>query len=242
MPLHASSGRRSRQPDDLEADDEAHSVVLCCCARRRLPRAWSRTGASYRLGQREHWVTHGDLVGDNGHRDQRGATIRHCYRERRRQRRRRQPWFYALERQGDVPRGDPTCSHRPAGHDARAPVLRQANPGIAGRVDDFIVPLRAGSLYRIGVSLDHYWSTATKEFGLKLARGRYRIEARFEGQGAQHENLDTPGIGLLNYWKGMLRSNSLAVEVLLRSARADKRLHPTAAGTDAVQPRVNRRR
>ena len=87
-------------------------------------------------------------------------------------------------------------------------------PGIAGRVDDFIVPLRAGSLYRIGVSLDHYWSSPTKEFGLKLARGRYRIDARFEGQGAQHENLDTPGIGLLNYWKGTLRSNSLAFEVL----------------------------
>ena len=79
-------------------------------------------------------------------------------------------------------------------------------PAIAGRVDDFIVGLRAGSLYAIRVSLDQYWS-------IKLPRGQYRIEARFEGQGAQSLNLDTPGIALLNFWKGILRSNSLAFEI-----------------------------
>lgn len=42
--------------------------------------------------------------------------------------------------------------------------------GIAGRVDDFIVTLRAGSVYAIRVSLDHYRSSATGEFGHKLAR------------------------------------------------------------------------
>lgn len=86
-------------------------------------------------------------------------------------------------------------------------------PGVAGRVDDFIVSLRAGSLYAIRVSLDQYWSSATKEFGLKLPRGRYRIEARFEGQGARFLNLDTPGIALLNFWKGTVRSNSLTFEI-----------------------------
>jgi len=86
-------------------------------------------------------------------------------------------------------------------------------PGIAGRVDDFVVALRAGSSYTIRVSLDHYWSRATKEFGIKLARGHYRIEASLDGQGARHTNLDTPGIGLLNFWKGQLRSNSFAFEV-----------------------------
>ena len=86
-------------------------------------------------------------------------------------------------------------------------------PAIAGRVDDFIVALRIGSVYAIRVTLDRYWSPATKEFALKLARGRYRIEARFDGQGARALNLDTPGIGLLNFWKGTLRSNSLAFEI-----------------------------
>jgi hypothetical protein len=82
-----------------------------------------------------------------------------------------------------------------------------------GRVDDFIVALRAGSLYTIRVSLDRYRSPATKEYGLKLGPGRYRIEARFEGHGARFLNSDTPGIALLNFWKGMLRSNSLSFEI-----------------------------
>jgi hypothetical protein len=86
-------------------------------------------------------------------------------------------------------------------------------PGIAGRVDDFIVALRAGSVHAIRVSLDRYWSRATKEHDLKLTRGRYRIEAQFDGQGALSLNLDTPGIGLLNFWKGTLRSNYLAFEI-----------------------------
>lgn len=68
-------------------------------------------------------------------------------------------------------------------------------------------------MYAIRVSLDQYWSSATKEFGIKLGRGRYRLEARFHGQGAQSLNLDTPGVGLLNFWKGTLRSNSLAFEI-----------------------------
>jgi hypothetical protein len=86
-------------------------------------------------------------------------------------------------------------------------------PGVAGRVDDFIVALRVGSLYAMRISLDRYWSPATKEYGLKLAPGQYRIEARFDGQGARSLNLDTPGIALLNFWKGTLRSNSLGFEV-----------------------------
>lgn len=86
-------------------------------------------------------------------------------------------------------------------------------PAIAGRVDDFIVALRAGSVYAIRISLERYWSRATKEFDLTLQRGRYQIEARFDGQGAQSINGDTAGIALLNFWKGTLRSNSIALEV-----------------------------
>ena len=86
-------------------------------------------------------------------------------------------------------------------------------PVIAGRVDDFIVALRAGSVYALRAPLARYWSPATKEFGLKLAHGQYQIEARFNGHGATSINLDTPGIALLNFWKGALRSNSVVFEV-----------------------------
>jgi len=85
--------------------------------------------------------------------------------------------------------------------------------GIAGRADDFLVALRAGSVYSLRLSLDRYYSPATKEYELKLARGPYRIEARFEGHGATTLNLDTRGIALFNFWKGTLRSNSLAFEI-----------------------------
>lgn len=86
-------------------------------------------------------------------------------------------------------------------------------PSIGGRVDDFIVALRAGSTYVMRLSLNQYFSASTKEFDLRLPPGPYRIEARFEGDGAKAINLDTPGIALLNFWKGSLRSNSVAFQV-----------------------------
>jgi len=82
-------------------------------------------------------------------------------------------------------------------------------PGIAGRVDDFTVALRAGSLYTIRATTDHYWSRDTNAFGIKLTNGRYRIVARFQGQGAQTHNSDMPGVALMNFWKGIVQSNPL---------------------------------
>jgi hypothetical protein len=78
-------------------------------------------------------------------------------------------------------------------------------PGIAGRVDDFIVALRAASVHVLRVSLDNY--SGMNGFVPELERGRYRIEARLDGQGARSLNVDTEGIGLFNFWKGTLRSN-----------------------------------
>jgi hypothetical protein len=80
-------------------------------------------------------------------------------------------------------------------------------------LDDFTVALRAGAAYEFPVSLDQYWSESTKEFGMKLGAGRYRIQARFQGRGASYLNGDTPGIGLMNFWKGTAQSNTLEFEV-----------------------------
>jgi hypothetical protein len=82
-------------------------------------------------------------------------------------------------------------------------------PGVAGRVDDFTVALRAGSVHVLRLSLDHYSSTTTGEVTSELAPGRYRVEARLDATGASSLNLDTQGIGLMNFWKGTLRSNSV---------------------------------
>jgi hypothetical protein len=101
----------------------------------------------------------------------------------------------------------------PAGETRELRFFDRRYPAIAGRLDDFTVALRAGAAYEFPVSLDQYWSESTKEFGMKLGAGRYRIQAWFEGRGATNLNLDTPGIGLMNFWKGTAQSNTLEFEV-----------------------------
>lgn len=79
-------------------------------------------------------------------------------------------------------------------------------PGVAGRIDDFIVALRAGATYLLPVTLDQFWNAEAGIYGVRLKPGRNRISARFEGRGAAHPNLDTPGIKLLNFWTGSVES------------------------------------
>jgi len=86
-------------------------------------------------------------------------------------------------------------------------------PGVAGRVDDYVLPLRAGSTYIIRLSLDDYWCAKTKEFRLKLKPGQYKVRAEFTGEAANHLNHDTRGIGLMNYWKGELQSDPVAFRI-----------------------------
>jgi hypothetical protein len=85
-------------------------------------------------------------------------------------------------------------------------------PAISGRVDDYVVPLRAGSIYALKISFDQYWSSDTKEFALKLPPEKSQITAQFEGDGAKTDNLDMPGIKLMNFWTGKLQSNVLEIE------------------------------
>ena len=91
-------------------------------------------------------------------------------------------------------------------------------PFVGGRVDDYVVSLRAGSSYSIKVSLDEYWSPATKEHRLNLPPGEYRIRAEFTGSGARHINLDTQGMKLMNFWRGTLRSDETGFVVRKRGA------------------------
>jgi hypothetical protein len=101
----------------------------------------------------------------------------------------------------------------PAGTTRELDFSDRRYPGVAGRVDDFTVALRAGSSYLLRVTLNQYWSQATKEFELKLAEGRHQIRARFQGQGAESANLDMQGVALLNFWRGTVHSNALEFEV-----------------------------
>jgi hypothetical protein len=85
-------------------------------------------------------------------------------------------------------------------------------PGVAGRLDDYVVPLRAGSTYTLQLTLDQFWCYETKEFSIPLLPGTNHLTARFEGTGANAVNLDLPAIKLMNFWLGKLESNVLTLE------------------------------
>lgn len=84
-------------------------------------------------------------------------------------------------------------------------------PGVAGRLDDYVLPLRAGSMYTLQLTLDQFWCQETKEFSVPLLSGNNYLTAQFEGTGAHAVNLDMPGIKLMNFWLGNVESNVLAM-------------------------------
>ena len=84
-------------------------------------------------------------------------------------------------------------------------------PGVAGRLDDYLVPLRAGSTYSLQLTLDQFWCQETKEFSIPLLSGNNHLTAQFEGTGANAVNLDMPGIKLMNFWLGKVESNTLTL-------------------------------
>ena len=82
---------------------------------------------------------------------------------------------------------------------------------VAGRIDDFIVPLRSGSTYTLQMTLDQFWCQQTNEFSIPLHSGKNYLTARFEGSGANYVNLDMPGIKLMNFWLGEVDSNMVSL-------------------------------
>ena len=91
--------------------------------------------------------------------------------------------------------------------------LHFSNTRIAGRVDDYIIPLRSGSTHSLKLSLADYWCPQTKEFKINLKHGEYRIHAQLTSKGAQHLNADTQGMKLMNVWKGKLQSDATAFRI-----------------------------
>jgi hypothetical protein len=83
---------------------------------------------------------------------------------------------------------------------------------IAGRLDDYVVPLRVGSMYTLKLNLDQFWCQEREEFEITLPRGKSFLTARFQGRGAEAVNLDMRGIRLMNFWLGNVESNTLTIE------------------------------
>jgi hypothetical protein len=83
-------------------------------------------------------------------------------------------------------------------------------PGVAGRRDDYMVPLRSGSTCTLELRLDQFVSPTTGD-RMKLSPGRYEVSARFQGDGAETGNADMAGMKLMNFWKGKLQSNFVVI-------------------------------
>ena len=83
---------------------------------------------------------------------------------------------------------------------------------VAGRLDDYVVPLRVGSMYTLTLALAQFWCPETKEFEIRLLPGKNQLTAQFHGNGARLVNLDMPAIKLMNFWLGSVESNTLTIE------------------------------
>jgi hypothetical protein len=93
-----------------------------------------------------------------------------------------------------------------SGKELRNGVRWSRRGGVGGRVDDFIVPLPVGATYVVNLNLGR----AAVE---PLPAGRYRIAASFKGQRANHINLDTQGVGLMNFWIGAIQAPPVDFEI-----------------------------
>jgi hypothetical protein len=83
---------------------------------------------------------------------------------------------------------------------------------VAGRMDDYVVPLRAGSTYTLQLTFDQFWCSETKEFSIPLEPGKNLLTAQYEGSGAKTANLDMSAIKFMNFWLGKVESNILTLE------------------------------
>ena len=95
--------------------------------------------------------------------------------------------------------------------DAQGKVLRfrfadKEHSFVAGRLDDYLVPLRTGSMYTLKVTLDQFWCEETNDFEIKFGPGKNLLTAQFEGRGAQHINLDMQAIKFMNFWLGKVET------------------------------------
>lgn len=80
---------------------------------------------------------------------------------------------------------------------------------VAGRVDDYIVPLRAGSTYTLRIALSQFSCKVTQPS--TTTRATNQLTAEFDGGGANAVNLDMQGIKSLNFWRGTVVSNPVTM-------------------------------
>jgi len=89
--------------------------------------------------------------------------------------------------------------------------LRLKGPvGVAGRVDDYIVPLAVGAAHRLNLGLDQFWCPDTSEHQIQLTSGEYTVAASFRGEKARFINTDMEFLKWLIFWEGRIETKPLS--------------------------------
>ncbi len=111
---------------------------------------------------------------------------------------------------------------------------------VAGRLDPLVVPLRAGARYIVPLDLG---AAVVQDKGTRLAPGRYRVRVAYKGARVPKTAVpDMPGMALMNYWEGMVRS--AAVEYLHGAGGGSVEYLPAVGfwGADSKREKADHRR
>ena len=81
------------------------------------------------------------------------------------------------------------------------------HPGIAGRVDPFLIPLAVECTYVLRVNFDNYWSISSTAVPVSLPKGEYLVAAVFDGKAINFKDTGLYTRDL--YWTGVIKSNEV---------------------------------
>jgi len=84
-------------------------------------------------------------------------------------------------------------------------------PGVAGRVDGLVVGLPRTARYTVSLSLRDFWCASRRQFPMLWPVETLQLVARFDGHPAGHVNLDTPGMRLMQFWRGQVTSGAVTL-------------------------------
>jgi|GEM_PF-1516009 len=93
--------------------------------------------------------------------------------------------------------------------------------GVAGRIDNYVIPLRHGTSYCLELPLRQFWPSKRKwdEFpSKKLKPGMYQVYASFKGTDYKYHNTGDKDNPMASYmwngflWEGTLQSNTISFE------------------------------
>jgi len=82
---------------------------------------------------------------------------------------------------------------------------------VAGRLEPYLVYVKARSTYSLEVNMGQFWSPETYEYELKLTPGKYQVALEFVGR-SPRRSVPAGKSSVKNIWLGQLTSNTLAIE------------------------------